>query len=60
MREINDGVTERIPTLVLTAGLDHSVAVRAVEAGAQGAQSKALSMPETVEAVMRLTGYEEG
>jgi len=60
VREINDGVTERIPTLVLTAGLDHSVAVRAVEAGAQGAQSKALSMPETVEAVMRLTGYEEG
>jgi len=60
VREINDGVTERIPTLVLTAGLDHSVAARAVEAGAQGAQSKALSMPETVEAVKRLTGYQEG
>ena len=60
VREINDGVTERIPTLVLTAGLDHSVAARAVEAGAQGAQSKTLSMPETVEAVKRLTGYQEG
>ena len=60
VREINDGVTERIPTLVLTAGLDHSVAARAVGAGAQGAQSKALSMPETVEAVKRLTGYQEG
>ena len=60
VREINDGVTERIPTLVLTAGLDHSVAARAVEAGAQGAQSKALSLPETVEAVKRLTGYQEG
>ena len=60
VREINDGVTERIPTLVLTAGLDHSVAAQAVEAGAQGAQSKALSLPETVEAVKRLTGYQEG
>ena len=60
VREINDGVTERIPTLVLTAGLDHSVAARAVEAGAQGAQSKTLSMPETVDAVKRLTGYQEG
>jgi two-component system catabolic regulation response regulator CreB len=60
VREINDGVTERIPTLVLTAGLDHFVAARAVEAGAQGAQSKTLSMPETVEAVKRLTGYQEG
>ncbi len=59
VREINDGVTDRIPTLVLTAGLDHSVAARAVEAGAQGAQSKAVSMPETVEAVKRLTGHQE-
>jgi two-component system, OmpR family, catabolic regulation response regulator CreB len=60
VREINDGVTDHIPTLVLTAGLDHSVAARAVEVGAQGAQSKALSMPETVEAVKRLTGHQEG
>ena len=60
VREINDSVTDHIPTLVLTAGLDHSVAARAVEAGAQGAQSKALSMPETAEAVKRLTGHQEG
>lgn len=60
VREINDGLTDSIPTLVLTAGLDHSVAARAVEAGAQGAQSKALSIPETVEAVKRLTEHQEG
>jgi two-component system, OmpR family, KDP operon response regulator KdpE len=54
VREINDGTV--IPTLVLTAGLDHTVAARAVEAGAQGAQSKVVSMPETVEAIKRLTG----
>jgi two-component system, OmpR family, catabolic regulation response regulator CreB len=60
VREINDGLTDSIPTLVLTAGLDHTVAARAVEAGAQGAQSKVLSMPETVEAVKRLTGHREG
>jgi two-component system, OmpR family, catabolic regulation response regulator CreB len=56
VREINDGAGVRIPTLVLTAGLDHTVAARAVEAGAQGAQSKTVSMPETVEAIKRLTG----
>ena len=59
VREINDGLTDSIPTLVLTAGLDHSVAARAVEAGAQGAQSKAVSMTETVEAIKRLTGHRE-
>ena len=57
VREINDGGSgNRIPTLVLTAGLDHSVAGRAIEAGAQGAQSKVVSLPETVEAMKRLTG----
>ena len=56
VREINDGAAVRIPTLVLTAGLDHSVAARALEAGAQGAQSKTVSMPETAEAIKRLTG----
>ena len=57
VREINDGGPgNRIPTLVLTAGLDHSVAGRAIEAGAQGAQSKVVSLPETVEAMKRLTG----
>ena len=61
VREINDGgVGDHIPTLVLTAGLDHSVAARAVDAGAHGAQSKALSMLETAEAVKRLTGHQEG
>ncbi len=59
VRQINDGLTDSIPTLVLTAGLDHSVAARAVEAGAQGAQSKAVSMTETVEAIKRLTGHRE-
>ena len=59
VREINNGLTDSIPTLVLTAGLDHTVAARAIEAGAQGAQSKALSIPETVEAVKRLTGQRE-
>jgi DNA-binding NarL/FixJ family response regulator len=53
VREINDGAV--IPTLVLTANLDHAVAAQAVEAGAQGAQSKVVSMPETVEAIKRLT-----
>jgi DNA-binding NarL/FixJ family response regulator len=57
VREINDGgPAVSIPTLVLTAGLDYSVAARAMEAGALGAQSKVVSMPETVEAIMRLTG----
>jgi two-component system catabolic regulation response regulator CreB len=60
VREIKDGAPEAIPTLVLTAGLDHLVAARAVEAGAQGAQSKAVSMPETVEAIKRLTEHQEG
>jgi CheY-like chemotaxis protein len=60
VREIKDGTPDGISTLVLTAGLDHPVASQAVEAGAQGAQSKAVSMPETVEAVKRLTGHQEG
>ena len=45
----------RIPTLVLTAKLDPSVVVRAVEAGASGALSKVLSVPESVDAIKRLT-----
>jgi two-component system, OmpR family, catabolic regulation response regulator CreB len=62
VREINDGAAVHIPTLVLTANLDHTVAARAVEAGAQGAQSKVVSMPETVEAIKRLIGarHQEG
>jgi len=55
LREINDGgASDRIPTLVLTANLDHSVAARAMDAGARGALSKVVSMPETVEAIKRL------
>jgi DNA-binding NarL/FixJ family response regulator len=54
--EINDGrAGSRIPTLVLTAKLDPSVVVRAVEAGASGALSKVLSVPESVDAIKRLT-----
>ena len=59
VREINDGgAGNHIPTLVLTADLDTSVAGRAIEAGAQGAQSKVVSLPETVEAIERLTDAE--
>jgi CheY-like chemotaxis protein len=56
VEEIYDGGPgARIPTLVLTASLDTSVAGRAMEAGAMGALSKLLSMPETVNAIKRLT-----
>jgi two-component system, OmpR family, catabolic regulation response regulator CreB len=56
VREIYDGGPGApIPTLVLTANLDHSVAARAIEAGAQGALSKMVSVPETLEAIKRLT-----
>jgi CheY-like chemotaxis protein len=54
VREFNNGGAGRIPTLVLTAYLDHTVAARAMDAGAQGALSKDLSVPETVGAIMRL------
>jgi hypothetical protein len=47
---------DRIPTLVLTANLDHTVAARATEAGTRGALSKVVSAPETAEAIKRLTG----
>jgi CheY-like chemotaxis protein len=54
--EINDGGPgRRIPTLVLTATLETSVAARALEAGARGALSKLASVPETVDAIKRLT-----
>jgi len=59
VREIDDGGAGiRIPMLVLTANLDLSVAAQAVDAGAQGALSKVLSMPETVRAIKRLTDAE--
>jgi two-component system, NtrC family, nitrogen regulation response regulator GlnG len=54
--EIHDGaVGSPIPTLVLTASLDTSVAGRAIEQGARGALSKLVSMPETVTAIKMLT-----
>jgi CheY-like chemotaxis protein len=54
--EIHDGgVGSPIPTLVLTAGLETSVASRAIEQGARGALSKLASMPDTVAAIKRLT-----
>jgi len=61
--EINDGgVGSHIPTLVLTANLDNTVAAQALEAGARGALSKLISIPESVEAIERLTdaGRSEG
>jgi two-component system, NarL family, response regulator DevR len=56
VRELSDGAGGRIPTLVLTAYLDHRVAARAIDAGANGALSKVVSVPETAEAIKRLTG----
>jgi CheY-like chemotaxis protein len=54
--EIHDGrVGSPIPTLVLTASLETSVADRAIEQGARGALSKLASMTETVVAIKRLT-----
>jgi CheY-like chemotaxis protein len=54
--EINHGgLGSRIPTLVLAANLETSVAVRALEAGARGAISNQVSVPESVEAIKMLT-----
>ena len=55
--EINNGggVGSPIPTMVLAASLETSVAGRAIEQGARGALSKLASMPETVDAIKRLT-----
>jgi CheY-like chemotaxis protein len=56
VEEIHDGGPgDHIPTLVLTASLETSVVGRAMEAGAQGAFSKAASVPETAGAIIRLT-----
>ena len=53
--EIHDGgVGSPIPTMVLTASLETSVAGRAIEQGARGALSKLASMPDTVAAIKRL------
>jgi two-component system, OmpR family, catabolic regulation response regulator CreB len=58
VREMNNGADTSIPTLVLTANLDTSVAGRAMEVGAMGALSKLASMPETAGAIKRLTDAE--
>ena len=57
--EINDGgVGSPIPTMVLAASLETSVAGRAIEQGARGALSKLASMPVTVDSIKRLTDAE--
>ena len=54
--EIHDGgVGSPIPSLVLTASLDASVVVLALEAGARGALSKLAPMREATDAIRRLT-----
>ena len=54
--EIHDGgVGSPIPTLVLTASLEPSVAVAAMDAGARGALSKLAPMGEAMDAIRRLT-----
>jgi len=45
-----------LPTLVITADLDHFVAAQAIEAGARGVLSKMVSVRETAETVQRLIG----
>jgi CheY-like chemotaxis protein len=53
--EIHDGGPgDHIPTLVLTASLETSVAGRAMTAGAQGALSKVASVAEKVGGIKRL------
>jgi CheY-like chemotaxis protein len=51
----NGGPGDHIPTLVLTASLETSVAGRVMEAGARGALSKLASMPEATDTIKRLT-----
>jgi CheY-like chemotaxis protein len=54
--EIHDGgVGIPIPTLVLTASLEASVAVEALDAGARGALSRLAPMREAMDAKRRLT-----
>jgi CheY-like chemotaxis protein len=45
-----------LPTLVITADLDHAVATQALEAGARGVLSKMVSVKETAETVQMLIG----
>jgi CheY-like chemotaxis protein len=50
------GRVPSLPTLVITANLEHSAATRAIEAGARGVLSKMVSMRETTETVQLLVG----
>ena len=62
VRGINDGGPgSPMPTLVWTAHLDPSVAIRALDAGADGAFSKAVSVPEMAGAIKRVleSGHSE-
>jgi CheY-like chemotaxis protein len=53
VRKLNNGTARsRIPTLVLTASLEHKVAARAMDAGAKGAFTKVVSVPEMTGAIM--------
>jgi CheY-like chemotaxis protein len=54
--EGNGGRIPALPTLVITADLNHSVAARAIEAGARGVLSKMVSVRETAETVQLLIG----
>ena len=54
--ERNDGRIPALPTIVITAALDHSVVAQAIEAGARGVLSKMVSMRETAETVQRVIG----
>ena len=42
----------------MTAYLEHKVAAQATDAGARGALSKVVSVPETIEAIKRLIDSE--
>jgi CheY-like chemotaxis protein len=58
VRELEEdgGSIEPLPTLVITANPERSVATRAMEAGARGVLFKAVSARETAEAVRMLIG----
>ena len=58
VRELEEdgGGIESLPTLVITANPERSVAIRALEAGARGVLSKMVSARETAEAVRMLIG----
>jgi CheY-like chemotaxis protein len=58
VRELEEdgGGIESLPTLVITAEPERSVAIRAIEAGARGVLSKVVSARETAEAVRMLIG----